>query len=338
MKKRSFAVGMQSWEQNVKLVEQKLEYAKSKRTEIDSLDLFELNTGESTHPIGSKGFRNGVTKNAIKGWKLEFRRGRMDFLSKSETGAGIKPEDWENKVKGKTLIYSNVSKNMDEETKTLEKEVLHVWNNVISDKDRSTVDVLRINFTEEARYKKTGKGEKIRTLGTHGERKVFGGLMISPSVLTVHVASEDEPNDVLNTVIHELAHAKWATQVATNKEKMNKFVDKIISKGREESLTEYSKSYFDDLDELDSTHEKEIRRIEKRFGDSEEQKGPKEFFINKTIEDHKENVEKARILIGNETHSEYFAMVGSPTNRSYHTVDKVKLKEMSKMIKEGLYD
>jgi len=328
---------MDSWSTNVKRAEQSLEQAKSKRTEIDDLDLFESSTGESTHPIGSKGFRNGVTKNIIKGWKLEFRRGKMDFLSQSETGAGIKPEEWKNKVKGKTLIYSNISKNMDEETKELEQEIMHVWNNVISDKDRSTVDVLRINFSEEPRLK-TRKGEKIRTLGTHGERKIFSGLMMSPSVLTVHVATGDEPNDVLNTVVHELAHAKWATEVVPNKEKMNKFVDKIISKGREESLTDYSRSYFDDLDELDGTHEKNLRRIEKIFGDSEEQKGPKEFAINKAIEDHKENVEKARTLIGNETHSEYFAMVGSPTDRSYHTVDKVKLKEMSNMIKEGLYD
>ncbi len=337
MKKRSFAIGMQSWEQNVKLVEQKLEYAKSKRTEIDSLDLFELNTGESTHPIGSKGFRNGVTKNAIKGWKLEFRSGTMDYLSDAKDGGGIKPEEWENKVKGKTLIYSNISKNMDEETKALEKEIMHVWNNVISDKDRSTVDVLRITFSEEPRTK-IKRGEKIRTLGTHGEKKVMYGIMMSPSVLTVHVASGDEPNDVLNTVVHELAHAKWATEVATNKEKMNKFVDKIINKGREESLTEYSQSYFDDLDDLNGTHEKNLKWIEKNFGDSELQKGPKEHAINKAIEDHKENVEKTKQLIANETHSEYFAMVGSPTDRSYHTVDKVKLKEMSNMIKEGLYD
>ena len=54
--------------------------------------------------------------------------------------------------------------------------------------------------------------------------------------------------------------------------------------------------------------------------------------------DNSENIKKAEQLIANETHSEYFGMVSSPTDKSYHTVDTEKLKVMSNMIKEGLYD
>ena len=50
-----------------------------------------------------------------------------------------------------------------------------------------------------------------------------------------------------------------------------------------------------------------------------------------------DNVRKAEELIANETHSEYFGMVSSPTDREYHVVDTERLKAMSKLIKEDLY-
>ena len=86
----------------------------------------------------------------------------------------------------------------------------------------------------------------------------------------------------------------------------------MIKMGKENALTEYTGSYFDDLKEVTD-------------------KDPND-------KDYKENVEKARILIANETHSEYFGMVTSPTDRSYHNISTEKLKAMSKMIKEDLYD
>ncbi len=200
-------------------------------------------------------------------------------------------------------------------------------------------------------------------MGTHGGRSALDAsegeerILISPSVLTINLAYNDKRNDVLNTVSHELAHARWATEVYKNKEKMTKFTDKIVKMGKEGALTEYAGSYFDDLEtakeEAKKKWEDEKDRLinHHNYGKAEHQT-EKEYkdWLNQNIledvvnrkkqaeKDNSENIKKAEQLIANETHSEYFGMVSSPTEGSYHKVDTEKLKVMSNMIKEGLYD
>jgi len=268
--------------------------------------------GKNSHRREYKDFKNGAPKNLITkaGWKIDQPR---DFLNVKETGYRVLESEFDNVIKGKTVIDSNIPAKADPKVLKLQEEVKYVWNDILSDQERNSVDILRIKYYEEEKWKGRGS-DKTRTLGTHGERKVLFDekMMMSPSVLTIHLAYNDKRNDVLNTVAHELAHARWAKEIVPNKEKMMKFTNKIIESGKEKALTEYSGSYFDDLADVTD-------------------KDPND-------KDYKENVEKARILIANETHSEYFAMVGSPTDRGYHTVDTEKLKAMSKTIKEDLYD
>ena len=306
------AINIPSWEQNIKMVEQKLEGFKHRRDEFNKLDLFEIGVGKNSHRRGYKDFKNGAPKNLITkaGWKIDQPR---DFINVKDSGYRVLEPEFDNMIKGKTIIDSNIPAKADPKVLKLQEEVKYVWNDVLSDQERNSVDILRIKYSEEEKWKGRG-ANKIRTLGTHGGRSVLFDekILISPSVMTIHLSYNDKRNDVLNTVAHELAHARWYTEVVPNKEKLTKFTDKMIKMGKENALTEYTGSYFDDLKEVTD-------------------KDPND-------KDYKENVEKARILIANETHSEYFGMVASPTDRSYHNINTEKLKAMSKMIKEDLYD
>ncbi len=346
LKKRGLAINIPSWEQNVKMVEQKLEGFKHRRDEFNKLDLFEIGVGKNSHRRGYKDFKNGAPKNLIRkaGWKLDQPR---DFINVKDSGYRVLEPEFDNMLKGKTIIDSNIPAKADPKVLKLQEEVKYVWNDVLSDQERDSVDILRIKYSEEEKWKGRG-ANKTRTLGTHGGRSVLFDekILISPSVLTVHLSYNDKRGDVLNTVAHELAHARWATEVEPNKEKMKKFTDKIVKMGKENALTEYAGSYFDDLEtvkkEAKEKWEKEITNTKNMYQDDDW--GRNEVMKNlanrrlQAEKDNSENIKKAEILIANETHSEYFGMVSSPTEGSYHTVNTEKLKAMSKMIKEDLYD
>ncbi len=344
-------------EDRLKKAKQELESFKHRRDEFNKLDLFEIGVGKNSHRRGFKEFKNGMSKNIItkSGWKLDQPR---DFINVKNSGYRVLESEFDNAIKGKTIIDSNIPPNSDPKILKLGEEVKYVWNNILSDQERDTVDILRIKYTDEPKYKGRGSN-KIRTLGTHGGRSVIDSddekMLISPSVLTIHLAYNDKRNDVLNTVAHELAHARWATEVEPNKEKMTKFTDKIVKMGKENALTEYAGSYFDDLETIKGEDKEkwkeEVEQAKNRYGKAEHQteeefqNWKKEQILNdltnrykQAIRDKSENIKKAEQLIANETHSEYFGMVASPTEGSYHNVNTERLKAMSKMIKEDLYD
>ena len=352
-------MNISGWERKKTKIEQKLESFKHRRDEFNKLDLFEIGVGKNSHRREYKDFKNGSPKNLITkaGWKIDQPR---DFINVKDSGYRVLESEFNNAVKGKTIIDSNIPKNADTKVLKLQEEVKYVWNNILSDQERNSVDILRIKYSEQAKYK--GRGDnRVRTLGTHGGRSVIDSdtegekMIISPSVLTVNLAYNDKRNDVLNTVAHELAHARWATEVEPNKEKMTKFTDNIVKMGKENALTEYAGSYFDDLDTVKEESKKkwdeEVERAKNRYGKNDVQTQAEfetwrdEQVLNDLTnryrtaqKDYSENIKKAEQLIANETHSEYFGMISSPTDRSYHTVDTEKLKAMSKMIKEDLYD
>ncbi len=359
LKYKGLNISIGSWEDTVKRFEQKLETFKQKRDEFNKLDLFEIGVGKNSHRRGFKEFKNGVSKKIItkSGWKIDQPR---DFINVKDSGYRVLESEFDNAIKGKTIIDSNIPQKAEPKVVELGEEVKYVWNNILSDQERDTVDILRIKYSEQEKWKGRGSN-RVRTLGTHGGRSSFdseeGKILISPSVLTINLAYTDKLDDVLNTVSHELAHARWATEVEPNKEKMTKFTDKIIKMGKENALTEYAGSYFDDLDTVKEEgkkkweDEKDNLINHHNYGKAEHQT-EKEYqdWLNQNIlenvvnrkkqaeEDYSENIKKAEQLIANETHSEYFGMLSSPTDKSYHTVNTEKLKVMSNMIKEGLYD
>ena len=330
-------------ESNIKSHQQSLDEAKVNKESFNKLGLFEMSDiSESTHKVGSKGFKNGVTKSSLKDWQIEFRGNRIDYLRERGSGAGISPEAWEKRMKGKTMIESNITSKADESIKELNDEIMHVWNNVMTDKQRKGVDVLKIYYSSSPQTRIRG-GNEERTLGMHGGRKIFDTgrdttIMISPSVLTMNLTDGDSVNDVLNTMIHEVNHSIWATDIKPNHEKVNKFVDKILEMGKENAITPYAGSWFDDLDGVKKEYEEQVKWTNKNFGMSEGQRPMREHALETAKKDFIENVAKAKRLIANETHSEYFSMVGSPTDRPYHTADTDKLQSMSTLIKGMLYD
>lgn len=337
------------YEKNSKLMKEK----------YDGLNLIEMSgIGKNTHDVGSKGFKNGTTKSLIKDWKLEL--GKRDYLTKRDTSSYddhedrlVRVKEWEERFKGKTLIDSNVkpSVRLYDTAKELEDEIMFFWNGVMTDDQRSGIDVLKIYWSTSPQYE-SKQGGKFRTLGTHGSRKKmeYDGedALLAPSVLTMNISPHDTLNDVLNTLIHEVSHSQWANNVKNDWDKTNKFTEKILELGREGAITSYAGSYFDDLEEVhkeyDNKWEKEVEKVKNLYGTGGDQTYKNEQILDSLSRQHKtakedirENIAKVERLIANETHSEYFAMVSAPTDKEYHAVDTVKLQEMSKLIKENLY-
>lgn len=339
--------------------------AKERKEQYDGLNLIEMSgIGKNTHDVGSRGFKNGTTKSLIKDWKLEL--GKRDYLTKRDTSSYddhedrlVRVKEWEDRFKGKTLINSNVKPSVDNygKAKELEDEIMFFWNDVMTDDQRSGVDVLKIYWSTSPQYE-SKQGGKFRTLGTHGSRKKmeYDGedALLAPSVLTMNISPHDTLNDVLNTLIHEVSHSQWANNVKNDWDKTNKFTEKILELGREGAITGYAGSYFDDLDEVhkkyDDKWEKTVEQVKNMYGtgghqtEKEGQNWKNEQILDRLSRQHKtakedirENIAKVERLIANETHSEYFAMVSAPTDKEYHAVDTVKLQEMSKLIKENLY-
>ena len=333
--------------------------AKERKEQYDGLNLIEMSgIGKNTHDVGSRGFKNGTTKSLIKDWKLEL--GKRDYLTKRDTSSYddhedrlVRVKEWEDRFKGKTLISSNVKPSVYNygKAKELEDEIMFFWNDVMTDDQRSGVDVLKIYWSTSPQYE-SKQGGKFRTLGTHGNRKKmeYDGedALLAPSVLTMNISPHDTLNDVLNTLIHEVSHSQWANNVKNDWDKTNKFTEKILELGREGAITGYAGSYFDDLEEVhkeyDNKWEKEVEKVKNLYGTGGDQTYKNEQILDSLSRQHKtakedirENIAKVERLIANETHSEYFAMVSAPTDKEYHAVDTVKLQEMSKLIKENLY-
>jgi hypothetical protein len=339
--------------------------AKERKEQYDGLNLIEMSgIGKNTHDVGSRGFKNGTTKSLLKDWKLEL--GKRNYLSKRDISSYddnedklVRVKEWEDRFKGKTLIDSNVkpSVRLYGTAKELEDEIMFFWNDVMTDDQRSGVDVLKIYWSTSPQYE-SRQGGKFRTLGTHGGRKgmEYDGedALLAPSVLTMNISPNDTLNDVLNTLIHEVSHSQWSNNVKTDWGKTNKFTEKILALGREGAITNYAGSYFDDLEEVhkkyDDKWEKTVEQVKNMYGtgghqtEKEGQNWKNEQILDslsrqhkKAKEDIRENIAKVERLIANETHSEYFAMVSAPTDKEYHAVDTVKLQEMSKLIKENLY-
>ncbi len=329
--------------------------AKERKEQYDGLNLIEMSgIGKNTHDVGSRGFKNGTTKSLLKDWKLEL--GKRYYLSKLDASSYddhedklVRVKEWEDRFKGKTLIESNVkpSVGLYGTAKELEDEIMFFWNDVMTDDQRSGVDVLKIYWSTSPKYE-SKRGGKFRTLGTHGSRRgmEYDGedALLAPSVLTMNISPNDTLNDVLNTLIHEVSHSQWANNVRTDWGKTNKFTEKILELGREGAITGYAGSYFDDLEEVhekyDDKWEKTVEQAKKMYGGDDKN----ELILDSLIRQHKtakedirENIAKVERLIANETHSEYFAMVSAPTDKEHHAVDTVKLQEMSKLIKENLY-
>ena len=329
---------------------------------IEEHDLFTIIQGNDTHKPEYKGFKNMIdAKNITKKWNLNLDE-RNRFIStklewytdvdgnpqkelghKQGSGIGVSEKLFDEEVKGKQMMITNITSG----AKTPEwardqlKQFNDVWNNILSDEERSNIDVIKINWTTKEKLQKakdvtSGGGV---TLGSMLPRKnIVESIMQHPSVLTMNLLeSEDEDKNKfvenLNTVIHEIRHGVWNNKVRHNDEKREKFVSKILERGKDKALTWYVKEKWTEMENMEDEYKEEVKKLDK-IKDA----GLRKKQSVKLEEDHKANMKWIETVIANETHSEYFSVLGAPSMTHIKSFDIENMKDTSSLIKEIIYD
>ena len=329
---------------------------------IEEHDLFTIIQGNDTHKPEYKGFKNMIdAKNITKKWNLNLDE-RNRFIStklewytdvdgnpqkelghKQGSGIGVSEKLFDEEVKGKQMMITNITSG----AKTPEwardqlKQFNDVWNNILSDEERSNIDVIKINWTTKEKLQKakdvtSGGGV---TLGSMLPRKnIVKSIMQHPSVLTMNLLeSEDEDKNKfvenLNTVIHEIRHGVWNNKVRHNDEKREKFVSKILERGKDKALTWYVKEKWTEMENMEDEYKEEVKKLDK-IKDA----GLRKKQSVKLEEDHKANMKWIETVIANETHSEYFSVLGAPSMTHIKSFDIENMKDTSSLIKEIIYD
>ena len=162
--------------------------------------------------------------------------------------------------------------------------------------------------------------------------------MQHPSVLTMNLLeSEYEDDDKfvenVNTIIHEIRHGVWNKKVRNNDEKREEFTSKIMERGKDKALTWYVKEKSDHLEKMKVEQKEEIKKLDKIKDEK-----LRNTQIKKFKEVHEENIKVWETVIANETHSEYFSVLGAPSMHHIRDFDIENMKDTSSLIKEIIYD
>ena len=329
---------------------------------IEENDLFSIIKGGDTHKPEYKGFKNMIdAKNITKKWNLNLDE-RNRFIStklewytdvdgnpqkelghKQGSGVGVSEKLFDEEVKGKQMMITNITSG----AKTPEwareqfKQFNDIWNNVLSDEERSNIDVIKIDWTTKEKLRKakdvtSGGGV---TLGSMLPRKnIMESVMQHPSVLTMNLLeSEYEDDDKfvenVNTMIHEIRHGVWNNKVRHNDEKREEFTSKILERGKDKALTWYVKEKWTEMENMEDEYKEEVKKLDK-IKDA----GLRKKQSVKLEEDHKANMKWIETVIANETHSEYFSVLGAPSMTHIKSFDIENMKDTSSLIKEIIYD
>ena len=329
---------------------------------IEENDLFTIIQGGDTHKPEYKGFKNMIdAKNITKKWNLNLDE-RNRFIStklewytdvdgnpqkelghKQGSGVGVSEKLFDEEVKGKQMMITTITSG----AKTPEwareqfKQFNDIWNNVLSDEERSNIDVIKIGWTTKEKLRKakdvtSGGGV---TLGSMLPRKnIVESIMQHPSVLTMNLLeSEYEDDDKfvenVNTMIHEIRHGVWNNKVRHNDEKREEFTSKILERGKDKALTWYVKEKWTEMEDMEDEYKEEVKKLDKI-----KDEGLRKKQSVKLEEDHKENMRWIETIIANETHSEYFSVLGAPSMTHIKSFDIENMKDTSSLIKEIIYD
>jgi len=300
--------------------------------------------------MGHKG-----TKNTIDGRKLS-KRFNMNLDNKDHiittkdipshkeggkwidavnSGAGVTVDEWDEAFGGKAIFNSNVGKKAPDWAKKQLRDFKEVWNNVFSDKERSNFDYVRVNWKETSGWER--KYKDGITYGSVMARKIFptsSNFLERPSVLTINMVEGHDMNDILNITIHEKTHGVWNDKVKNNKEKLDKFTDEIFSMGRDEALTPYVDTYYKKYNALDNDLKKEIDWLNKHINSDSLRASQ----IEDKKKEHLENQKDMKNLIANETHSEYFAVMGAPNRAETKDFNMDRMKKVSGLIEGIIYE
>lgn len=332
---------------------------------IEENDLFTIVQGDNTHKPEYMGLKNVVDGKKLKRkWDLNlddtisFMRTKREYYKDVDgkpelfsdgskhvvygTGVGISEKKFDEELKGKQMVLTNVTNGAKtpEWARTQLKQFNDIWNNILSDEERSNIDVIKIDWYDEDKLGKiTGKHTEGATLGSVRPRKNFvESIMQHPSVLTINLMerTDEDRNKVvenLNTVLHEIRHGVWNKKVRNNDKKREEFTSKIMERGKDKALTWYVKEKWDHLEKMKVEQKEEIKKLDKIKDEK-----LRNTQIKKFKEVHEENIKVWETVIANETHSEYFSVLGSPTMHHIREFDIENMKDTSSLIKEIIYD
>jgi hypothetical protein len=352
---------------NIKRQEGLIKIADEMSSLIDDNNLFTVIKGDDKHKIEYKGFKNTTDgKPFNKKWDLNldgkgyFIRVKKEYYVDPATGKvnknmplvsggnGVSSEQFDKETDGKQLLFTNV--NNGASTPDWAKEALgdfnHIWNNFVTDYERSSVDVINVNWTTVEKLKEDNKkqGKKGYVLGSVMSREEFDGhdILQHPSVLTINLLEKRENIDYLNTVIHELRHGVWNKKVKGNEKKLNEFTNKILDRGLDKSLTWYVKQKFDELEKMKNDQKEKLERIITKdprspLSQSDFEKLNEEEFAE-IRKEYAHNIRVMETIVANETHSEYFSVLGSPSNTHIKNFDIENMKSTGSLIEEILYN
>ena len=296
----------------------------------DEKPYIDLGNKPDTHKIGIGGFKNSVKapKNLL--FKDDWGRKYSDPIVQG----GITKEEW-----GGTYIDSSLNKRSSDLSKKNYEILKDAWNQ-LSDEDRELVDILKIRYSNKVQ----------KNLGLHSDRfeHEMDGVMKIIQPRTVEITLSDSlttPTSVINTLMHEIAHAKWSIVASKHPERCKKFSDAIRKLG---SPTPYVRTYLNDAKEAEDSRVDQIRELKRsREHDklkenydemNEEAKKVFDYFTEERIKNLNERVDRevknADLLYGNEAHSEFFATLNSPTTNYGHRLKRKMMEDVAKLYKE----
>lgn len=289
------------WERKVKNDENTLELLHSEKDEISLPPVVKLPYGLNTHKVGEKGFKFGAKK--FKGLQLsQNRRGEPIIIG------GITKEEM-----GGVYIDSSLNKNASELALNNYEIVKEAWNE-LSDEDRELIDVLKFRFSNT----------EIKNMGSHVDRVETGGKIYTPAYIEIQLSNSlTTSTSAINTLVHEIAHAKWSKIEKENPEKVKKFNEVIREIG---SPTPYVATYERDSENMEFENKLEkARRDYSKYSDESNKN------FDETLERNQMNSE---LTYGNEAHSEFYSMINAPTLNYGHTISKEKMEKIAEAFKE----
>ena len=296
----------------------KLEKIQKIESTLNSIDnLFDISRGKDIHVIGAGGYKNGQRQSGLDINKNNFNVGvsyknkqglshKIERIMTKKDKRGIVKSEIDKIMNGKTIISdSGLLNHKDPSVSNQAKTILNIWNNIFSDSDRESIDVLSLrtntqNFNSSDTVFGTWIGRKYFPISAR--KDVEDPFLESFSMLSIMIDKDDSGvGSVSHVMIHEMAHKKYSTMKESNPDKITKFTDDVFNLGKDGATTEYAKSIWNSYDK----------------------------------ETNPDRKLKIRNLIANEYHSEFISGITYPqVNNPFWELKLDKVKKANELIQE----
>jgi hypothetical protein len=312
------------------------EYEKIQKVLDEMPNLFDWDAqGEQKQKAGTKGYKNGQSKSAVKVEKKSFNVKIIDRWTDADDQGiknkfpkfprrlkeerkqgeheGVKRKQFNDVFHGQTIISdSEMLNSEDPHIKEMMDTIFDTWNNIFDDEMRSGVDILNIRDGTAKDF----DARKGIALGSMGDREWLDfskhhdgdhgeDPLIAPSAMGFLITKDMTKLEVVELMIHEGNHKIWNDMSRDKPEKIKAFVDKVFELGRDGAPTDYAESYWNAYNKV---------------------------LMNP--ESTKDDIEKAKILIANEYHSEFTSSVAVPFSNDYWTLRLESIEKANELVQE----